>query len=275
MNKCRGVDHTRIEDDGGGLAKTVSVENTFRRNTARTSEAVWNALQELTMRLPRLLLERRTNSSTPSLSYPTILRLTAAVVDKSIQKRRPFVTRSKQCSFPSGKALMEETEETSQSEILLKAATPLVKNLLLKNTSDINLVRLNIAVTGFQDLESTSSPSTSTTTSPWAAFATKTSQRDQSNKRQRTEPNMKKVSVVPAASQKVSSRSICFAKSSATDSKLTSTTSKASTNLEPNSLKVDPLVLAELPPDIQEEILRTYNTKPPAKRTIDDFFVKK
>jgi hypothetical protein len=43
----------------------------------------------------------------------------------------------------------------------------------------------------------------------------------------------------------------------------------------PSSIRVDPAVLAELPPDIQAEVRGTYNTHNPLKRTIDQFFAKK
>jgi hypothetical protein len=266
MKKCRGIDDSRIEDDHGGLPKTVSVENSFRRNTVRTSDAMWRALQDLFQRLPRLLDDRRANSECPDQSYPTTIRLTAGIVDKQLlhTKKRPFVTRSKQCTFSAGKALMAETGNvTKRIELIRKAVTPLVESLVL-NDGNINVVRINIAVTGFQDLQE--SPSASL--SPWAAFTT-TGPEDQWSKRQRTQTKNGRERGQDSG-QKVKRRPSV--------GKLFASAKSHSTPMEsimPSTLKVDPAVLAELPPDIRAEVCRTYDTKVTSKRTIDQFFGKK
>jgi len=269
-NKCRGIDHTRIEDDGGGLPKTVSVENSFRRNTVKSKDAVWKALCDLVWRLPRLLDDRRNNSDSPERAYPTTIRLTAAVVDRRLvhTKKRPFVTRSKQCSFAAGgKALMTETDDTKKSEIVQKAVTPLVNSLVL-NDEDINVVRLNIAITGFQDLVvAVESPAAA---SPWAAFATKGATNERATrKRQR---------IHVAAAKEYVRKPTSMAKAPLSHEKAFGGSANAFSQTDivaPLSFKVDPSVLAELPADIRAEVCRTYSTKDTSKKTIDQFFVKK
>lgn len=276
INKCRGIDTTTIEDDGGGLQKTASVENSFRRNAVRSRDQVWHALNDLCFRLPRLLLDRQGNSDSPTRAYPITLRLTAAVVDpqlvRSKKKRRPFVTRSKQCNFSCGKALIaEETDEAEKSEVVHKAVAPLV-NALVLNDGDINVVRLNIAVTGFQDLESALSPS-STAASPWAAFATsKENSDDHASKRQRTLHNAKREVSVSSSSRTTAPERMV---SNSGGSAKAATESARGDSTPSSCLKLDPAVLAELPADIRAEVCRTYSIKETPKRTIDQFFGKK
>ena len=251
--KCQGVDRSCIQDDNGGLAKTVSVENSFRRNTVRTSSAVWRALEDLFWRLPQLLDDRRACSEYPAQCFPTTIRLTAAVVDKRIEKRRPFVTRSKQCSV-DGKSLMVETSQVKRSDILRKAVTPLINALVLNNTSvDMNIVRLNVAVTGFQDLQQQSAAASS----PWAAFTTNETNSKRPSKRHRPQDG--------AMSQ---------FKSLAADQDTRSPKARSYDQLS-SSEEVDPAVLAELPADIRSEVCRTYGTKDSSRRTIDQFFTRK
>ena len=245
------MDDTRIKDDAGGLPKTVSVENSFRRYTVTTETAVWNSLQDLFWRLPRLLDDRQHNSEHPDRSYPTTVRLTAGMVDTRLlpTKKRPFVTKSKQCSL-NGKALMAETSDAKRSEMIQQAVTPLVNSLIL-NDSDINVVRLNIAVTGFQDLSTESSSPQQA--SPWATFATKGG-----SKRQRTQ-----LEIIGDSSANQTRKVEAVAGS------IHTTGSNAS------SMAVDPAVLAELPADIRAEVCQTFNAKDTPKRTIDQFFAKK
>jgi hypothetical protein len=155
LDRCKGLDSSHIEDDGGGLPKTVSVENSFRRGTVRTLTALWTALDELCVRLPRLLRDRTSWSEDPSKSYPTTLRLTTRMMDSRLSmKRRPFVTHSKQTTI-NGEVLLKGTkgileDEAKQARILKGWVTPLVQQLFLPSV-DINLTRLNLAVTNFPD----------------------------------------------------------------------------------------------------------------------------
>ena len=241
----------------------MSVENSFRRNTMRTEAAVWQALRDLFRRLPRLLDDRCDSSQ----SFPNTIRLTATVVDRSIQKKRPFVTRSKQCSF-DGKRLMMERDSTNKSEQLRKAVTPLV-NYLVFGDVEINVVRLNVAVTDFQDLLESSS----SLTSPWAAFSVKGNEA-RAGKRQRTSWVSPARDVSSDALQKRESLPSGF------HDRAFVSNHAAKINLPPEKMpssikRIDPAVLAELPPDIQAEVCRTYNTQYPSKRTIDQFFPKK
>jgi hypothetical protein len=69
-----------------------------------------------------------------------------------LYKRRPFVTRSKQATI-DGKALIQEKDQHNRSLLLKRHVTPLLRQLLAPSeTNDINVTRLNIAVTNFQDV---------------------------------------------------------------------------------------------------------------------------
>jgi hypothetical protein len=116
---------------------------------------VWTALDELCIRLPRLLSDRASWSHDPSKSYPTTLRLTTRMMDPSIsKKRRPYVTRSKQTAI-NGIAMVTRVagafeDETKRATILKGWVIPLVRQLI-PPSMDINLTRLNLAVTNFPD----------------------------------------------------------------------------------------------------------------------------
>ena len=175
LQKCRGIDiSTEVEDDNGGLPKTVSVENSFKRGSVRTQERVCQSMEVLYTRLPRLLHERAgwstasaeiTHASAVSCSkrplpsardYPTTIRLTARIVVKksAVQaspaggrlRRRPFVTQSKQVAF-DGQAFMLETSQAAA--FLRRCVNPLLRDLVFKST-DIDVTRLSIAVTNFR-----------------------------------------------------------------------------------------------------------------------------
>lgn len=181
------------------------------------------------------------------------------------------MTKSKQCNFASaGKALMATSDEVKRSENLQEAARPLVNKLLL-NGGEIDVVRLNIAVTGFQDLTVTvpADPPSTAAASPWAAFATKrgpTKQECSDCKRSKTEATMSndtKQKQVPP---------LLFAKKSDATGQ-----QKGRSFVHHSTADIDPAVLAELPADIQAEVLRTYsNTNDSStKHTIDHLFSKK
>jgi hypothetical protein len=156
LQRCRGFDTSVILDDQGCAQKTISVENSFRRGTVLNPEAVWKGLEDLYIRLPRLLKDRRDWSRDPSKAYPTTIKLTARVVDRTLvaTRRRPFVTKSKQVPFPAGRELLEEADVNRQQFIVRQAIKPLVYALVLNSTggSYLNVTRLNIAVTNFQDV---------------------------------------------------------------------------------------------------------------------------
>jgi hypothetical protein len=175
LQKCRGIDISTVEDDQGGLPKTVSVENSFKRGSVLTQVRVCQAMEELYNRLPRLLHERAgwstastkspaaLSSSPLSLSleprpppdYPTTIRLTARIVVKDLSalqsptgrsRRRPFMTHSKQVAF-DGEAFMNEISQPAA--FLRRCVNPLLRDLVFKST-DIDVTRLNIAVTNFR-----------------------------------------------------------------------------------------------------------------------------
>lgn len=153
LDRCRGLDPSLVIDDEGGLPKTVSVENSFRRGTVRSMDAVWKALDDLFVRLPQLLQDRSDSSEDPSKSFPTTLRLTARTVDYNLShKRRPYTTHSKQTKI-RGKALLEAKSVTEQAALLKEWIKPLAQQLLLTpgRQEDIDVTRLNIAATNFQD----------------------------------------------------------------------------------------------------------------------------
>ena len=102
LGNCRGLDKTRVVDDQGGLPKTVSCENSFRRGTLCSMKGVWVALGQLFDRLPRLLKDRTSWSKRPDSAYPLTIRLTVRVVDECLRsaKRRPFVGWSDAAALP-------------------------------------------------------------------------------------------------------------------------------------------------------------------------------
>ena len=168
---CLGLDTSQIEDDNGGLTKQVSVEDSFQRGTNVTRESVWKAMESLFVRLPILVDERQEASPYPERAFPTTLRCTARVVDPAklqqtssvngIQKvppqgqkrrRRPFVTRSKQCRF-DGKSYLHNKDPQARRHLLKSTVEPLLKALVFCTPGRINVTRLNLAVTNFQDME--------------------------------------------------------------------------------------------------------------------------
>lgn len=153
---CRGVDNSSVVDDEGGIPKTLSVENSFRRGTVKSEEKVLAHMEDLHLRLPRLLHNRTSWSTNPELSFPTIIRLTVRLVDHTIgeKRRRPFATTSAQRPF-DGKALLAagnlDDGSSKQSDLLRQAIAPLLQKLLLSR-GDINLTRVNVALSGFMDV---------------------------------------------------------------------------------------------------------------------------
>ena len=149
-NRCRGIDTLAIVDDGGGINKTVSVEDSFIRGSLTSMDGVIQNLNILFVRILRLLDKRKKSSKSPQDAYPRVLRLTARIVDRSITSRRPFRNISKQSSF-NGKALMEMQNAEERIAILKKHTIPLL-NILKEVTDGLNVTRLNLATASFADI---------------------------------------------------------------------------------------------------------------------------
>jgi hypothetical protein len=255
LQKCRGVDTTEIIDDNGGMAKTVSVENSFQRDTMKTRQQVQNAMDELYVRLPKLLEERRDDSDRPELAYPTTIRLTARTVDRiSIavkRRRRPFVTHSRQVGFDGKSLMMKLNGPEERREMLQKTISPLLDALVFQG-ADINVTRLNLAATNFQDVISGSAKGTQSASISQMFSKQLAEQTEQPSKSIEGEAD-----------------------------------TKTSGDKDPTCPEgVDPIVLAELPADIAAEVRRTYSatstlmasaaTRPSKKaKTIDNFFSPK
>jgi hypothetical protein len=124
-------------------------------------EAVWRGLLDLFVRLPLLLRDRASWSCDPDKAYPTTIRLTMRLVDKSLaHKRRPFVTHSKQAHV-DGQELLREKDPNLLIQILKRNVSPLLNHLLQQSNAkdDIDVTRMNIALTKFQDVNATRLPS--------------------------------------------------------------------------------------------------------------------
>lgn len=152
LQRCRGLDTTDIIDDEGLLPKTVSIENSFKRGSICSMDLVWRAMDDLLQRLPLLLNDRTSWATNPHLAFPNTIRMTVRVVDRNVRhKRRPFVTKSKQKPIPMGRALVKETNPVKQSLIIKRLVQPLLEELL-SSSNELNVTRLNIAMTNFQDI---------------------------------------------------------------------------------------------------------------------------
>ena len=84
INRCRGLDETEIIDDEGEAQKTLSIENSFRRGSVTTMEAIWRGLLDLFVRLPLLLRDRASWSGCPKKAYPMTIRLTIRRLDQKL-----------------------------------------------------------------------------------------------------------------------------------------------------------------------------------------------
>lgn len=152
IQQCRGLDTTEILDDDGGLPKTVSVENSFRRGTVKTTDSVHQALEELYQRLPLLLQDRVSWATDPQSAYPVTIRLTIRMVDPQLaltKRRRPYITKSKQTSIDGQRYLIHENDIQTHANVIRQHVKPLLQQLL---PSTIDITRINIAVTNFQDI---------------------------------------------------------------------------------------------------------------------------
>ena len=153
IQQCRGLDTSNIVDDNAGLPKSVSVENSFRRGTLRTELAVMGAMEDLYRRLPLLLKDRASWAKEPKKSYPNTIRLTVRfLLDpqmSSTNQRRSSRVTSRQTTFDGLRYLVQETDLRIQSETIKKHVLPMLRDMLLPR---IDVTRINIAVTGFQDV---------------------------------------------------------------------------------------------------------------------------
>jgi hypothetical protein len=275
------VDDSPVVDDNGGLPKTVSVENSFRRGTILTQRAVNDAMEDLYERLPRLLKERALWSQATAKAYPTTIRLTVRSVintktgssmsqQANLQRtrRRPFVTHSKQMAV-DGQAFMALEGVNSKRSFLRRIVAPLVRTLL-PSAEQINVTRINIAVTKFQDLLLVAP-------TPHAAGTVR-----QSNFRLMQSPvcldgspNLSGVTKVAAAT---ATKHVSDRRESISPSKRPPRLSKLR-HADSEPLVVDPAVLAELPADIAAEVRRAYPKMKVASSTkrkrIDQFFAPK
>lgn len=249
LQKCSGVDPSQIHDDEGGAPKTVSVENSFRRGTLIREEALCAEMEELYLRLSRLIQERQEWSHSPNLAYPTKVRLTLRTVDEKLvtKKRRPFVTRSKQTSFNG--ITFGHIKDSDQKVTFLRATVlPLLQAFGLKS-GPVDVTRLNIAVTAFQDLSvrQTCSPShySQKSQSNLSAFIMHTTSTNSNH----TKPKTPRVTI----------------KGSSAYSSINEQASMFHNN------KIDPSILAQLPPHIISELKQV---KPQKRQRIDEYFKK-
>ena len=258
LEKCRGIDQSKILDDDGSLTKTVSVENSMRRGTTLTKDSVWKEVNELFRRLPRLLIDRQLASMKPELAVPTTFRLTVRVVDKSpvALKRSPTATRSKQVPFEGGEYMRKGISHEQQFEMLRILVNPLL-DCLAFDQEYIDVTRINLATTNFLDLKKDFSHMSKGSFVPLSKYLS------QSDIRQSTPLSSVKRSNHMAANSFMTKRP-----------KITPAISDISSNIV-----IDPTFLAELPPSIAEEVRKSYKQYLPQKAIqkgkIDCFFARK
>lgn len=157
LHLCRGIDTSQVVDDEGGLPKTVSVENSFRRGTVCSMEVLHEAMEDLYRRLPRLVENRKAWSDHPDKAFPTTLRLTVRQVDNTLRRgKRPFVTYSRQVPLKNAFFSCGNGNGTSEqwSKAVRRLSQPLLQSLVLQQSADdgIDVTRVNIAVADFQDI---------------------------------------------------------------------------------------------------------------------------
>ena len=251
-SRCRGVDPVCLEDDQGGLTKTVSVEDSYKRGSLRTMDGVQKALNVLYHRLPALLDDRRADSDRSDLAFPHTIRFSARVVDETMEhKRRPFVTSSKQCKF-DGKSLMMLREMKGRVDILRKAVDPLMKQIL-RDDETLDVTKLNIAVTGFADVSASATVGAGGQQKSMAAFFGTGSARKKSS-------ISSTVGVKRAAPAPVQTLDNLFRanKSASPVARGSPKKKKADTDTpvqQHPSTKIDPSFLAALPLDLRAEVL--------------------
>lgn len=287
-------------DDQGGLPKSLSVENSFRRGTMRTMRSVWDALDQLLERLPRLLRDRTSWSDHPDRAFPTTIRITARVIDERLRstKRRPYVTKSAQ-KMLDGQSLLLMKDLGKQSEMLKCAVTPLVRQLLgSSDAKDLDVTRLNLATSNFQDIpvilkdDKTSNVDSFGRNDPSVLNISVLHNRLRASQMKEPPSHWKSLGAAPVStsintSYAYSQNGRIQASGSELDVDLktrlprTTKPSEARGSLKRSSFgsgilhnDIDPSVLAALPPDIAAEVLRAYPHQN-KKHRIDHFFVRK
>ena len=249
-SRCRGVDPVHLEDDDGGLTKTVSVEDSYKRGSLRTMDGVQKALNVLYHRLPALLDDRRADSDRSDLAFPHTIRFSARVVDEAVgHKRRPFVTSSKQCKF-DGKSLMMLREMNDRVDVLRKAVDPLMKQVL-RDDGKLDVTKLNIAVTGFADVCVGAAVGTGGQQS-MAAFFGAGSARMKSSVSSKV--GVKRAAPAPVHTLDGLFRANKSASPVARESPKKKTDTCTPIQQHPTT-KIDPSFLAALPPDLRAEVL--------------------
>jgi impB/mucB/samB family C-terminal domain/Ubiquitin binding region len=300
LQRCRGLDETEVIDDQGGLAKTVSVENSFRRGTMRTMRSVRDALDQLLERLPRLLRDRKSWSTHPDRAFPTTIRITARVVDERLRstKRRPYVTKSAQKTL-DGQSVLQMKDLGKQSEMLRHAVTPLVRQLLgSSDTKDLDVTRLNLATSNFQDIPSILKDCKTINVDSFGRRGTSflnmsvNHNRFRASQMNETCSYWKSLNAAPVntnvhTSNAFSQNDRIQASGSELDVDIKTRLPRTTISSEARGPQkrssfgsgmlqndIDPSVLAALPPDIAAEVLRAYPLQN-KKHKIDHFFVRK
>ena len=260
ISLCRGLDDTQVEDDHGGLAQTVSCEESFMRGTMTNFEMLRPIIDNvLSHRLPRILKDRISWSSAPELAYPRTIRLTVRkVVCKAPSGRsRPFVTNSKQSPL-DGKALLKLQDDHEAQGKFLKPIILSLFNALMDDPSKFDITRFNVAVCNFHDLGQNArvSPSNKLCASP--------PRKDRIDNHFTQDVVLSQVISPPIEKSMVASSPKSPAQTAATKPVPSSTKvqpcvhkDEASTAIQ--ACDIDPEVLAELPPDIAAQVQREYH----------------
>jgi len=280
LSRCNGgVDTVHIIDDGGGLTKTVSVEDSFIRDSLTSLDLLKEKIETLIPRLLRLLDQRKESSQIPKIAYPTSLRLTLRFVDNTLQnsRMRPFRSMSKQQPI-NGKILMWEHDRLNSRISVLRSSTTELLNILLASYRDnLNITRMNLAVTAFADVlpsQNKSLPDSNNQMS-LSRYFTKTKYESASTPKSE---NIKD-KVVQNIRTKCTNKSL---KRTITD--ISSNDATTIKSLKTPHVGIDPSVLAALPADMVDEILRNqtlyqlqsrYTERKNPSRGIESFFKKK
>jgi hypothetical protein len=132
----------------------------MKRGTICKKEQVLTVMEDLYRRLPLLLKDRADWSNDPSRAYPTTIRLTARSSFASTTKskanhNRRFANRSQQTKLDGRSLCNNALSESEAAAFLRRSVTPLLESLLF-TLADINVTRLNICVSNFQDVVTTS-----------------------------------------------------------------------------------------------------------------------
>mmetsp|Transcript_32120 Transcript_32120/g.96247 ORF Transcript_32120/g.96247 Transcript_32120/m.96247 type:complete len:356 (+) Transcript_32120:1304-2371(+) len=286
LQRCYGIDPALVVDDDGGLPKTVSVEESFRRGTCTERRLVELALHDLFVRLSKLLDERKLNSVLPNHAYPRSLRVSVRLVDKSLKVKRPFVSSSKQCSF-NGNSLLRMNDRDQRVKFLWKVVSPLLGSLLPEGASQpVDLTKLNIAATNFGDVSHRPCGEQQQSVSQF--FAPIMQVPSKNPLKTRGEQPLEHLTATGAVVEKAAKSSVRKKEHSFYGGKRASAHSILPTKRTAascgegiySSSEIDPQVLSELPADIAAEIVESYKLNASSKKVarhkgIASFFNKK